>query len=81
MRIKAFCLIRKMNKKNFVVYVHLIHTIDYKLNFSKENDSILAIEVGMRNIWIKTSLNEFGFKCIANKHELCSDYKCKCLCH
>ncbi len=33
------------------------------------------------NFWIKTPLNEFGFKCIANKHELCSYSKCKCLCH
>ncbi len=31
--------------------------------------------------WIKTSLSEFGFKCVANKHELCCDDTCVCLCH
>jgi len=29
--------------------------------------------------WIQTPLREFGYKCIANKHELCKG--CKCLCH
>ncbi len=33
------------------------------------------------NFWTETPLGEFGFKCIANKHELCNDLKCKCLCH
>ncbi len=31
--------------------------------------------------WIKTSLSEFGFKCVANKHELCCDDTCVCICH
>jgi len=29
--------------------------------------------------WIQTPLSEFGYKCIENKHELCTG--CKCLCH
>jgi len=29
--------------------------------------------------WLQTPLREFGYKCIANKHELCKG--CKCLCH
>jgi len=31
--------------------------------------------------WIETFLSEFGFKCVANKHELCCDDTCVCLCH
>ncbi len=31
--------------------------------------------------WIKASLSEFGFKCVASKHELCYDDTCACICH
>ncbi len=31
--------------------------------------------------WIETPLSKFGFKCIENKHELCINSRCKCLCH
>lgn len=31
--------------------------------------------------WVKTPLSAFGFKCIMNKHELCTDVKCQCVCH
>jgi len=33
------------------------------------------------NLWTETPLKDFGFKCIASKHDLCSDEKCVCLCH
>ena len=32
-------------------------------------------------IWIQTPLSNFGFKCMANKHDLCTSQKCACLCH
>lgn len=31
--------------------------------------------------WIKTPLSKFGFKCIMNKHDLCENPSCECLCH
>jgi hypothetical protein len=31
--------------------------------------------------WIKTPLSAFGFKCVMNKHDLCDNSSCKCLCH
>ena len=31
-------------------------------------------------VWFQVLLSQFGFKCIANKHDLCIDSKCKCLC-
>ena len=31
--------------------------------------------------WIKTPLSKFGFKCIMNKHNFCTDSSCECLCH
>ncbi len=69
------------NSKNFVVCVFFIHTKYYNAKFSKKNESELKIQLGVQSIWTKTSLKEFGFKCIANKHESCNDSKCKCLCH
>jgi len=33
------------------------------------------------SIWINTPLSKFGFKCVMNKHDLCADEKCQCLCH
>jgi len=31
--------------------------------------------------WIETPLSKFGSKCIMNKHDLCVDSSCECLCH
>ncbi len=31
--------------------------------------------------WIETPLSEFGHKCIMNKHDICTDLSCGCLCH
>lgn len=31
--------------------------------------------------WTETLLSDFGFKCLMNKHDLCDDDKCRCLCH
>jgi hypothetical protein len=28
-----------------------------------------------------TLLSKFGFKCLMNKHDLCTEGKCECLCH
>ena len=42
-----------------------------KIVSEKENNSI----------WIKTPLSEFGFKCVMNKHDICVDFSCGCLCH
>lgn len=33
------------------------------------------------SIWTDILLSKFGFKCLMNKHDLCADVKCKCLCH
>jgi len=33
------------------------------------------------SIWTETQLSKFGFKCLMNKHDLCTDAKCECLCH
>ncbi len=31
--------------------------------------------------WIKTPLSKFGFKCVMNKHDICENSSCECLCH
>jgi glucose dehydrogenase len=33
------------------------------------------------SIWTDTLLSKFGFKCLMNKHDLCTEGKCECLCH
>lgn len=33
------------------------------------------------SIWTETPLSKFGNKCVMNKHKLCIDSKCECLCH
>ena len=33
------------------------------------------------SIWTETPSNRFGFKCMQDKHELCKDDWCECLCH
>jgi len=33
------------------------------------------------SIWKQTPLRGFSSKCIMNKHDLCADGKCQCLCH
>lgn len=33
------------------------------------------------SIWAQIPLHDFGYKCIMNKHNLCGDSKCVCLCH
>ena len=49
-----------------------------KSQYTSEND-----ESGVKNdsIWTKTPLRDFCFKCIMNKHNLCHNPKCACLCH
>jgi hypothetical protein len=32
-------------------------------------------------IWKETPLSKFGFKCVMNKHGVCVDSLCECLCH
>ena len=44
-------------------------------------DECCCWQLGKNSSWMQTPLHEFGFKCIANEHELCSDSNCKCLCH
>ncbi len=41
----------------------------------------MKAQLDKRSFWMQTPLNEFGFKCIANKHEFCSYSKCGCFCH
>ena len=31
--------------------------------------------------WTETPASKFGFKCMADKHDLCKDDWCECLCH
>jgi hypothetical protein len=33
------------------------------------------------SIWMHVPLRDFGSKCIMNKHDVCTDKKCQCLCH
>ena len=33
------------------------------------------------SIWMQTPLHNFGSKCIMNKHHLCYNPECECLCH
>jgi len=70
-----------MNKKNFLVCVYFIHTGNYNPKYCDKIDQTLKVQLDKNSLWMKTPLREFGFKCIANKHELCGDSKCKCLCH
>ena len=64
-----------------VVCVFFIHTCNYNHKYHNKNDQKLKVLLGKNSLWMKTPLKEFGFKCIASKHELCGDLKCKCLCH
>ena len=32
-------------------------------------------------VWTETPLSKFGFKCIMNKHDVCDESSCECLCH
>ncbi len=32
-------------------------------------------------IWKETPLSKFGFKCVMNKHGICVDSLCECICH
>jgi len=41
----------------------------------------MSVQLDKNSFWMKTKLSEFGFKCIANKHELCGYSICKCICH
>ena len=38
-------------------------------------------DVETNSIWTQTPLRDFSSKCIMNKHDLCTDGKCQCLCH
>ena len=31
--------------------------------------------------WKQTPLSKFGYKCIMNRHEICVESICECLCH
>ena len=33
------------------------------------------------SIWTETQLSKFGFKCLMNKHDSCTEGRCECLCH
>ena len=33
------------------------------------------------SFWTETLLSNFGFKCLMNKHNICTEDKCQCLCH
>ena len=33
------------------------------------------------SVWTQTPFRDFGFKCIMNKHEFCTDLKCVFFCH
>jgi hypothetical protein len=52
-------------------YIFWIHKLEKIGEPYVENDSI----------WTHTPLRDFGSKCILNKHNLCRDQKCACLCH
>ena len=49
------------------------------LFFHKDQKNI--VQNSSDSIWTKTSLHDFGFKCMMNKHEKCTNLKCKCFCH
>ncbi len=73
---------RKRNEqKNFLACVYFIHTGNYNPKYCDKNDQTLKVQLNKNSFWMMTPLREFGFKCIANKHEVCGDSKCKCLCH
>ena len=49
-----------------------------------KNDSLKkSDELGKKNgsMWKQTPLSDFSSKCIMNKHAMCQDPKCKCICH
>ena len=51
--------------------------------FTLFEDSEKIDESGMENdsIWTHTPLQDFGFKCIMNEHNLYHDPKYSCFCH
>lgn len=46
-------------------------------DFEKVDETV----VENNSIWKQTPLRDFSSKCIMNKHDLCTDEKCQCLCH
>jgi len=52
---------------------------------NKQSEESLEIEIEKQDFkhsfWTETPLSKFGFKCMMNKHQLCIDPTCQCLCH
>ena len=46
-----------------------------------DSEKIPDSEKKDESVWIPVSLRAIGSKCIMNKHELCGDSKCRCVCH
>ena len=61
----------------YIIYKHIINMRNH-LSIMTKN---LSVDIDKKSFWTQTPLQEFGFKCIANKHKICSFSKCKCFCH
>ena len=68
-----------MNLCVFLKFSDMSIKIMLTINDNSEKDNKSPDEDS--SIWIQTPLTNFGPKCIMNKHELCTDSKCECLCH
>ncbi len=66
-----------INEKDFPKYGTLAISLNWK-TISKKKMSEIENDTAT---WIETPLSKFGFKCVMNKHDLCVDSSCECLCH
>ena len=70
-----------IDEKNVYLKFPKFGTFAVSLNleiFSKKNMSEVE---KYATSWIETPLSKFGFKCVMNKHDICVDSSCECLCH
>ena len=47
----------------------------------KSNHTHTVNTKSSNTFWTEKLLSNFGFKCLMNKHDLCNEDKCQCLCH
>jgi hypothetical protein len=57
------------------------HFLKCHIFWVHKSEKIDEPDVENYSIWTHTPLRDFGSKCIMNKHSVCCDSKCKCLCH
>ena len=69
-----------IDEKNIYMIFPKFGTLELSLNLEVFEKNMSEVE-NYATTWVQTPLSKFGFKCIMNKHNLCADSSCECLCH